>query len=103
MRRCESFIILLITKFLFSVEMGMTEDSISYSFSSADNQGFPCIYKGIPYMHSDSWKIDLCTTCACDNATTTCVIESCQAAFCAEPIKPEGECCFFCPFGEYTK
>nr|XP_054749906.1 cysteine-rich motor neuron 1 protein-like [Lytechinus pictus] len=80
----------------------VTEESSSFSFSSGD-PSLPCIYSGVPYMHGESWKLDVCTLCSCDNATVTCVIESCQAAFCVEPIKPDGECCYYCPFSELIK
>ncbi|XP_072174385.1 uncharacterized protein [Diadema setosum] len=78
------------------------DSSFSLSLSSADPL-LPCVYRGIPYLHGESWKVDECTTCNCDNATTTCVIESCQPAFCPEPIKPEGECCFLCPYNVKVK
>ncbi|XP_030828654.1 uncharacterized protein LOC575485 isoform X1 [Strongylocentrotus purpuratus] len=74
----------------------------SISFSS-DSGLLPCVYRGVPYLHDDSWAVDECTTCMCDNATVTCVIESCQPAFCAEPIKPEGECCYLCPYNVLAK
>ncbi|XP_072174093.1 uncharacterized protein [Diadema setosum] len=54
-------------------------------------------------MHGDEWEVDDCTTCSCDNATLTCVIESCQPAFCPQPIKPTGECCFLCPYNVKVK
>ncbi|XP_071476538.1 cysteine-rich motor neuron 1 protein-like [Diadema antillarum] len=73
-----------------------TEDSFSLSLSG-NVPLLPCVYRGIPYLHGESWKVDECTTCNCDNATTTCVIESCQPIFCKNPIKPEGECCYICP------
>ncbi|XP_072166826.1 uncharacterized protein [Diadema setosum] len=78
------------------------QDSLSLSISSGENL-LPCVYRGSPYMHGDEWKVDDCTTCACDNATLTCVIESCQAAFCPDPIKPLGECCFLCPYNVRVK
>ncbi|XP_072173534.1 uncharacterized protein [Diadema setosum] len=78
------------------------ESSFSLSISSGEPL-LPCVYRGIPYLHGEEWKVDECTTCNCDNATTTCVIESCQPAFCVEPIKPEGECCFLCPFNVKVK
>nr|XP_054761353.1 cysteine-rich motor neuron 1 protein-like [Lytechinus pictus] len=54
-------------------------------------------------MDSESWAVDECTTCTCDNASVTCVIDSCQPAFCAEPIKPERSCCFVCPYNVLVK
>eukprot|EP00057_Strongylocentrotus_purpuratus_P020317 XP_011674791.1 PREDICTED: uncharacterized protein LOC100893890 isoform X2 [Strongylocentrotus purpuratus] len=79
-----------------------SSQSFSISFSSGELL-LPCVYRGIPYLHGDSWKVDECTTCDCDNATVTCVIESCPPAFCAEPVKPDGECCFLCPYNVKAK
>nr|XP_054751416.1 collagen alpha-1(I) chain-like [Lytechinus pictus] len=90
-------LLVLVALAAFAVSCQGQVSSISVSFSSSEPL-LPCVYRGIPYLHGEEWKVDECTTCNCDNATTTCVIESCQPAFCAEPIKPEGECCFLCPY-----
>ncbi|XP_041472827.1 cysteine-rich motor neuron 1 protein-like [Lytechinus variegatus] len=58
----------------------------------------PCVYRGLPYLHSEKWAVDECTTCACDNASITCVIETCQPTLCDTPIKPEGICCNICSY-----
>ena len=83
--------------FVFSL---LDASSFSLSISSGEPL-LPCVYRGIPYLHGEQWEVDECTTCDCNNATTTCVIESCQPAFCTEPIKPDGECCFLCPFSKF--
>ncbi|XP_041471679.1 uncharacterized protein LOC121421111 isoform X1 [Lytechinus variegatus] len=78
------------------------ESSLSVSISSDDNL-LQCFYRGIPYMDSESWDVDECTTCSCDNGMATCVIESCQPASCTSPVKPDGECCYVCPYSMYTQ
>ncbi|XP_041458867.1 uncharacterized protein LOC121410685 isoform X2 [Lytechinus variegatus] len=86
----------------FAVVIQAQDSSFSISFSSGDLL-LPCVYRGQPHLHGDVWNVDECTACNCDNATVTCVIESCQPAFCAEPLKPEGECCFLCPYNVKVK
>ncbi|XP_063953953.1 uncharacterized protein LOC129255585 isoform X2 [Lytechinus pictus] len=86
----------------FAVVIQAQDSSFSISFSSGDLL-LPCVYRGQPHLHGDVWNVDECTACNCDNATVTCVIESCQPAFCAEPMKPVGECCFLCPYNVKVK
>ncbi|XP_072182431.1 cysteine-rich motor neuron 1 protein-like [Diadema setosum] len=76
--------------------LSSSSDSSSKGFSSYEPL-LPCVYSGMPYLHGESWKLDECTTCSCDNATATCVVEPCWPAFCTDPIRPEGECCSICP------
>ncbi|XP_030856056.1 cysteine-rich motor neuron 1 protein-like [Strongylocentrotus purpuratus] len=72
-----------------------SQESISIS---SGEPSYPCVYRGIPYLHSEVWRVDECTTCSCDNSSITCVIESCQPVFCVEPLKLPGGCCFICPY-----
>ncbi|XP_063953209.1 uncharacterized protein LOC129257173 isoform X2 [Lytechinus pictus] len=88
--------------FLLAFHGEAQEMSVSVSLSSGEGL-LPCVYRGVPYMDSQSWAVDECTTCACNNATVTCVIESCQPAFCASPIKPDGACCYLCPYNVLAK
>ncbi|XP_030855714.1 alpha-2 collagen isoform X1 [Strongylocentrotus purpuratus] len=98
----QTLLLILATITVFAVVCQGQESSFSLSISSGEPL-LPCVYRGQPYLHAESWSVDECTICSCDNATTTCVIESCQPAFCVEPIKPEGECCFLCPFNVKVK
>ncbi|XP_071497098.1 uncharacterized protein [Diadema antillarum] len=96
----EITVLLLAQNIISCAAMGESLSSSSVSSSkgfSSYEPLLPCVYSGMPYLHGESWKLDECTTCSCDNATATCVVELCWPASCTDPIRPEGECCSICP------
>ncbi|XP_041459786.1 uncharacterized protein LOC121411242 isoform X2 [Lytechinus variegatus] len=70
--------------------------SVSF-ISSEDVYLLPCVYRGVPYSHGESWAVDDCSTCTCANSTIECVILGCQPTTCDNVIHPPGECCAMCP------
>ncbi|XP_030855997.1 cysteine-rich motor neuron 1 protein-like [Strongylocentrotus purpuratus] len=95
MNRSWYLVCLVFVSLVIVVHHASSQESISIS---SGIQLLPCIYHGVPFVHSEVWRVDECTTCTCDNSTTTCVVESCQPAHCTEHVKPPGECCSVCPY-----
>ena len=57
----------------------------------------PCqLENGDVLIHGESHNPEKCTTCRCDNGALRCVIESCPALACNNPIEVEGQCCPVC-------
>ncbi|XP_064421075.1 cysteine-rich motor neuron 1 protein-like isoform X2 [Latimeria chalumnae] len=48
-------------------------------------------------LAGESWKLNPCTSCACNNGTIRCFSQSCPSAPCRVPVLRKGQCCPYCP------
>ncbi|XP_043929914.1 thrombospondin-1 isoform X2 [Protopterus annectens] len=55
-----------------------------------------CIHNGIRYDNKDSWTVDNCTECTCQNSAVHCRKVSCPLMPCTNATVPDGECCPRC-------
>uniref|UniRef100_A0A8C2FJ85 Peroxidasin n=1 Tax=Cyprinus carpio TaxID=7962 RepID=A0A8C2FJ85_CYPCA len=47
-------------------------------------------------VDGESWKKNPCTTCQCNGAQVTCLVEKCPQTACLRPVRPKGSCCPVC-------
>lgn len=59
-----------------------------------------CMHRGSWKPHGETWRLDECSACSCNNGTTTCHIDTCPVPECPDPVPIAGECCPGCPLGE---
>uniref|UniRef100_UPI00358E0FFF thrombospondin-1 n=1 Tax=Myxine glutinosa TaxID=7769 RepID=UPI00358E0FFF len=55
-----------------------------------------CIYEGRVFDTNESWNVDSCTTCTCENDKTFCQKLICPPVTCTNPVTHDGECCPMC-------
>ena len=57
-----------------------------------------CNFGDDVFANGDTWNIDACTTCECNNGLINCLPLSCSATNCpsGRTFTPEGECCPVC-------
>ena len=71
--------------------------------SSASREGFyPCIdFNRRISVHGETYLINDCTSCTCDNSTLYCTLLSCPPPGCRSPHRREGVCCRECPYSKF--
>lgn len=48
------------------------------------------------YKHKETWKLDACTTCTCEDGESMCAVQDCAPAMCKSPVTTPGQCCPKC-------
>ncbi|XP_053794370.1 thrombospondin-2 isoform X2 [Vidua chalybeata] len=73
-----------------------------------------CWQDGRVFADNESWIVDSCTKCICQDSKIVCNQITCPAVSCADPVFVEGECCPVCshsddseegwsPWSDWTK
>lgn len=58
-----------------------------------------CIYNGKSYQNNETWDIDACTSCRCNNGNMICMKNECPKLKCLPTetlVKSPGQCCDKC-------
>ncbi|XP_078589548.1 cysteine-rich motor neuron 1 protein-like isoform X1 [Branchiostoma floridae x Branchiostoma japonicum] len=52
--------------------------------------------EGEMFLHGESWKANVCTSCVCLHGNITCYSETCPPVRCKRPVLRKGQCCPQC-------
>ncbi|XP_033632491.1 cysteine-rich motor neuron 1 protein-like [Asterias rubens] len=56
-----------------------------------------CEFDGVTYSDGETWNLDQCIHCMCENGRTGCVVPDCPDTSCSNSVILPGECCPRCP------
>lgn len=73
-----------------------TPGSCCDKFKCVNETGLTCSYEERQFQNGDSWQIEKCTTCTCNDGISRCRVSSCSPPPCGWMVIPEGECCPVC-------
>ncbi|KAK7488644.1 hypothetical protein BaRGS_00020097, partial [Batillaria attramentaria] len=58
--------------------------------------GLTCSYEDRHFQNGESWQIEKCTMCTCNDGISRCRVSSCSPPPCGWMVIPDGECCPVC-------